>query len=283
MVGGGFYEPILVSIAREDPRRADPAHERLSGEGIRRGARGCVGGGARLGAATAIHPGGGRRGVHAGGRRALSIGGPRVHELHGDYICEDGGRTVRVFPGLKVLRYLLPFGSREEAIAFLREAPTPSRRHGGYGRRLREIWRVAEHLRPDYRDGWLEGFFTAWKFGRMAGHDSAGRLCRRTSAAGRADLPTASYSEMMEWALPTPARDAFHPVAGVCEAAGRAAFFPRRALAGLLHQICRIESVAQKDAARFGQATQLRFQANEPGKERQARSGPKASSARPMQ
>ena len=46
-------------------------------------------------------------------------------QLFGDYVAEDRGRTVRVIPGLKALRYLLPFRAPEEAIAFLRESAGP--------------------------------------------------------------------------------------------------------------------------------------------------------------
>ena len=56
-------------------------------------------------------------------------------QLHGDYVCEERGRTVRVFPGLKTLRYLLPFRSVEEAIGYLRELRRNSSwRHGVDGR-----------------------------------------------------------------------------------------------------------------------------------------------------
>ena len=62
-----------------------------------------------------------------------------------------------------------------------------------------------------YRDGWLERFFqryrkqssTGWRRFLRAKHCRAHPL-------GRADLPTASYTEMMEWVLPTSARKKFH-------------------------------------------------------------------------
>ena len=46
----------------------------------------------------------------------------------------------------------------------------------------------------------------------------------RTLPLGRADLPTASYTEMMEWALPTPARNRYHAL--VTEFAARTEMLP---------------------------------------------------------
>jgi alpha-amylase len=62
-----------------------------------------------------------------------------------------------------------------------------------------------------YTDGWLENLFVALE-------QNSDWLETATPAAavashpsfGRADLPAASYSEMMEWALPTAARNRYH-------------------------------------------------------------------------
>jgi alpha-amylase len=62
-----------------------------------------------------------------------------------------------------------------------------------------------------YRDGWLDRFFHA-----LEGCDdwlevaTPGAAVASRQPLGRADLPTASYTEMMEWALPTMARRRFH-------------------------------------------------------------------------
>src|SRR3989442_3272545 len=62
-----------------------------------------------------------------------------------------------------------------------------------------------------YRDGWLERFFTALE--ANAGWlvtSPPGEYLSAHPPLGRADLPTASYTEMMEWALPTAVRVRFH-------------------------------------------------------------------------
>ena len=64
-----------------------------------------------------------------------------------------------------------------------------------------------------YRDGWLERFYEALE----AEHEwletaTPGDAVRTHAPLGRADLPAASYNEMMEWALPTRARLRFEAI-----------------------------------------------------------------------
>src|SRR4030095_9766509 len=64
-----------------------------------------------------------------------------------------------------------------------------------------------------YGDRWLEQFLTALE--ENSGWLSItppGDYGEAHSALGRADLPTASYPEMAEWALPTDVRQRFHTV-----------------------------------------------------------------------
>lgn len=61
-----------------------------------------------------------------------------------------------------------------------------------------------------YTNGWLENFFTSidscsdWL--ALSTPEAAVAAC---SPLGRADLPAASYTEMMEWVLPTSARNLY--------------------------------------------------------------------------
>ncbi len=129
-------------------------------------------------------------------------------------MAEDRGRTVRVFPGLKALRYLLPFRPGEEAIAFLRES---ARRHpGGMAAMGDDCEKFGgwpgtnDHC---YREGWLDRFFTALEeSAEWLAVKPPGEYIRERQPLGRADLPTASYSEMMEWTLPIKARSDFHAI-----------------------------------------------------------------------
>ena len=215
MVGGGFYEPILISIPPED--QAEQL-SRMSGYLQK-----------RFGAAPA--------GAWLAERvwepqlpYALSLSNIRytlvddVHfaaagfepgQLYGDYICEDRARTVRVFPGLKALRYLLPFRSVEEGMGYLRECAEAH--PGGMAAMGDDCEKFGAW--PDTYDhcyaqgGWVERFFAAveaaddWLTATPPGEWVASH-----PPLGRADLPTASYTEMMEWALPTVARREFQAV-----------------------------------------------------------------------
>jgi alpha-amylase len=45
-----------------------------------------------------------------------------LEKLYGHYIVEDQGHTVKLLPGLKALRYLIPFRDPAETTEFLRRA-----------------------------------------------------------------------------------------------------------------------------------------------------------------
>ena len=49
-------------------------------------------------------------------------------QLYGYYLCEDLGHTVKVLPGLKTLRYLIPFRDVKETTDFLRDAASNASR-----------------------------------------------------------------------------------------------------------------------------------------------------------
>ncbi len=133
-------------------------------------------------------------------------------ELFGPYIAEDRGKSVRLFPGLKALRYLLPFGRVEDVIQYLREAATKHPEGvAAMGDDMEKfgVWPgTFDHC---YRDHWLENFFE----GLEANLDwlsltTPSEYLKSHMPLGRADLPTASYAEMTEWALPTPERARYH-------------------------------------------------------------------------
>jgi alpha-amylase len=128
-------------------------------------------------------------------------------QLLGYYLTEEQGAGLRLFPISKKLRYTIPFQEPEETIEHLRELAT------GDGRRVAVFADDGEKFGswPDtyrhcYEDGWLERFFGALE----ANADwlnvcTFGELIRSHPPLGRIYLPTASYAEMMEWALPAEA------------------------------------------------------------------------------
>ena len=214
LIGGGFYEPILVSIPPEDQREqitrlADYVEQHLwarpSGAWI---------------AERVWEPQLPSTLAPAGVIYTLVddihflSAGFEPEELFGAYIAEDRGQFVWLFPGQKALRYFIPFGKVEDVITYLQTAAAS---HPGGVAAMGDdmekfgVWPgTADHC---YKDGWLEKFFAALEENSswlrvstpseyLAGH----------SPLGRADLPTASYSEMMEWVLPTRVRQRYHEV-----------------------------------------------------------------------
>jgi 4-alpha-glucanotransferase len=208
MVGGGFYEPILVSIPPDDQR------EQIT----------------RLSAYLQHHFGQRPAGawlaervwepqlpsiLHSAGVGYTLLDDIHFHsagfepsELFATYLAEDRGQTVTVFAGQKKLRYLLPFGGVEESIAWLREAA--SHHPGGVaamGDDMEKFGVWPETYQHCYTDGWLENFFTALeKNSDWLQVSTPSEYLAAHQPQGRADLPTASYTEMMEWVLPTEVR-----------------------------------------------------------------------------
>ena len=135
-------------------------------------------------------------------------------ELFGAYIAEDRGQCVWLYPGQKKLRYLIPFGKVEEVITYLREAA--SLHPGGVAAMGDDMEKFGvwpgtnEHC---YKNGWLADFFAALeKNSAWLKVSTPGEYLAAHAPLGRADLPTASYTEMMEWVLPTRVRQRYHAV-----------------------------------------------------------------------
>ncbi len=214
LVGGGFYEPILVSIPPEDQREQIT---RLAAYLEKHFGR--IPSGAWL-AERVWEPQ--LPSVLAAANVAYALiddmhflaAGFEPEELFGAYIAEDRGKTVWLYPGQKALRYLIPFGKVEDVIKYLRDAASV---HPGGVAAMGDdmekfgVWPgTHEHC---YIDGWLSDFFAALEANSdwLEVSTPAGYL-ETHAPLGRADLPTASYSEMMEWALPARVRQRYHEV-----------------------------------------------------------------------
>jgi 4-alpha-glucanotransferase len=226
IIGGGFYEPILVVIPPEDCfeqiTRLSDYIERHFGQRPK---------GAWL-AERVWEPqlpsslaGAGVEYTLVDDNHFLGAGF-ELDQLYGYFTAEDQCRSVKVLPGLKALRYLIPFRAAEETSQFLRRVA--GQHPGGFvamGDDMEKfgVWPGTHDL--CYRDHWLENFFidlernsdwleTSTPIDAVSSHVSL----------GRADLPTASYTEMMEWSLPTLARNRYHAL--TVEFANRPAELP---------------------------------------------------------
>lgn len=212
LVGGGFYEPILISIPEAD------RNEQI----------------VRL--ADYIEKHFGKR--PAGAWLAERVWEPQLpstlasanvsytlvddlpflaagfepQELYGPYIAEDCGKSVWLFPGLKELRYLIPFRRVEESIAYFKEAAKVQ--PGGaaaFGDDMEKFGVWPGTFKHCYTDGWLTNFFAALEEnGDWLKTVTPSEYMASHVPLGRADLPTASYAEMMEWVLPTNTRQHYY-------------------------------------------------------------------------
>jgi hypothetical protein len=214
LVGGGFYEPILVAIPSEDQREqitrlsaylekhfAQPPSGAWLAERVWEPQLPSALAAANV-AYTLVDD------MH------FLAAGFEPEELFGPYIAEDRGKTVWLYPGQKALRYLVPFGKVEDVISYLRDAA--SKHPGGVAAMGDDMEKFGvwpgthEHC---YTDGWLEEFFAALeKNSDWLTVSTPGGYLETHAPLGRADLPTASYTEMLEWALPTRVRQRFHEV-----------------------------------------------------------------------
>jgi len=214
IIGGAFYEPILISIPRAD--QAEQIRRMRAYLSQRFGQ-------APMGAWLAERvwephlPA-----VFEAARVDYTLlddihflcAGLEAEQLFGYYVAEEGGATVKVIPGLQAMRYLVPFHTVDESIAYLRDA---AERHpdgmvatGDDCEKFGGWPGTYEHC---YTNGWLDKFFAAVeKNSDWLATTPPGEYLATHAPLGRADLPAASYTEMMEWVLPTTARQQFHTV-----------------------------------------------------------------------
>jgi 4-alpha-glucanotransferase len=153
--------------------------------------------------------------------RAAAI---REEDLWGPYTTEDQGHLLRVFGTEQGLRYRIPFREVDEVIDYLRRHATEAGDRVGMmgddGEKFGAWPRTWEHCWGEGR--WLERFFeaieanadwlatttpSAW----LADHQSIGRMY----------VPTGSYAEMGEWALPADEGPVFTELLHAAQTEGR--------------------------------------------------------------
>ena len=224
ILGGGYYEPVLASLPERDRigqlRRMGDELETLFG---RRPT------GAWLAERvwepdlpTSLVAGGyGWTILDDAHFRAAAI--PEA-DLWGPYSTEDQGQLIDVFGTEQGLRYRIPFRDVEEVIAYLREHATEDGSRVGMmgddGEKLGAWPTTFEHCWG--RGRWVERFFEAleadadWLFtvtpsAWLAEHRPIGRVY----------VPTGSYAEMGEWALPADESLVYADVLHRAQAEGR--------------------------------------------------------------
>jgi len=132
----------------------------------------------------------------------FALAGLEPEALEGYYLTEEQGVTVAVFPISQRLRYLVPFKEPAETVQYLGERPDARAVTLFDDGEKFGVWPGTHKL--VYGDGWLVKFFDALLGAPGVRLSTFSACLDETKPAGRVYLPTASYAEMGEWALPAP-------------------------------------------------------------------------------
>lgn len=208
LLGGGYYEPILVAIPKEDAREQIDRLAEYLHQHFRKRPRG-----AWLAERVwephlpSVLASAGVQFTLVDDNHFLNAGFEPA-DLYGTFVAEDQGSSVVLFPGLKALRYLIPYKTPQEVMSFVREAARV--RPGGIAAMGDDMEKFGvwpgtyDHC---YTNGWLERFIAELEANQnWVSTVTPSEALDFQQPLGRADLPTCSYTEMTEWALPTAAR-----------------------------------------------------------------------------
>ena len=216
ILGGAYYEPILVMLSDDDKiGQMKLLSESVESDfGIRPS-------GMWL-AERVWEPSLARPIAQAGLRYAVvddthfNFAGFPDDELFGYYVTEEQGYTLNMFPSSKDLRYMLPWEPIEKILGWLREKseqlanpihPPPIAVMGDDGEKFGMWPGTFQHC---WTGGYMDKLFSAVEAsGDWLETITPGDYLRQFPARGRAYLPTASYMEMTEWAMPA---DAMHEI-----------------------------------------------------------------------
>ncbi len=134
--------------------------------------------------------------------------GLEENELYGYYATEDQGKVVKVFATSQALRYTIPWRPASETIETLRKLATVDGKRilvmGDDGEKFGS-WPGTYHYSwgSNGANGWIDEFFSLLEANSSWLHTlPPGEYARDFPALGRIYIPTSSYIEMTEWALP---------------------------------------------------------------------------------
>jgi hypothetical protein len=156
-------------------------------------------------------------------------------QLLGYYVTEEEGVPLAIFPSLRPLRYLIPWASVEDVIAYLhtlaesdaraegREAPLDVVVMGDDGEKFGMWPTTYTHC---WERGWVERFFEALEQTPWIDVAPPGEYRRTHPSAGPIYLPTGTYEEMAAWALPPDRAGQLAQARHQLEASGQAGLIP---------------------------------------------------------
>jgi alpha-amylase len=123
-------------------------------------------------------------------------------ELLGYFITEEQGHTIKVLPIDKMLRYTVPFRPIEESLHYFQNVASESKArvviNADDGEKF-GVW--PKTYDTVYTNGWLESFCKMIEENTWIKMMHLGDVVDTFAPQGRIYLPTASYAEMLKWAL----------------------------------------------------------------------------------
>ncbi|HHO77222.1 MAG TPA: DUF1926 domain-containing protein [Deltaproteobacteria bacterium] len=202
IMGGGFYEPILPVIPQVDAISQIAYSRRYCEDkfGVSPTGMWC--------AERIWDPGVPEKIAGSGVEYTLLddshflSAGLSASDVHGYYITEREGYSLKVFPVDMNLRYLIPFRQPHEVVEYLMEMKRSGVQVVTYGDDGEKFGMWPGTHKWVIQEGWLRRFFD--EIIRASEDIEIVPLCRVIDTCpprGRIYLPTASYQEMMEWSL----------------------------------------------------------------------------------
>jgi alpha-amylase/alpha-mannosidase (GH57 family) len=132
--------------------------------------------------------------------------GKQAQDLNGYYTTEEDGRKLDLFPISEPLRYRLPFSPAEDVVSYMESLADDSGRAAAvYFDDIEKFGIWPETYEWVYEKGWLKGFIEGVLKSPIIRTMRYSDYHAGAPTRGIVYLPTASYSEMNEWALPVPA------------------------------------------------------------------------------
>ncbi len=161
--------------------------------------------------------------------------GLKEDQMHGYFVTEEEGYTLNIFPINSGLRYLIPFRMPEESEKYLASVATEE------GDRIVTLADDGEKfgIWPDthewvYGKKWLEKFFDMLQKNKDWIVTSTFADCvKKYRPLGRVYMPTSSYKEMLEWAMPAESILEFEKFTGILKGRGEFDRFGRFVKGGL--------------------------------------------------
>ena len=199
ILGGGFYEPILITLSEEDRISQINLLSNFIKNNFDYDVKG-------IWLAERVWEQGLAKTIFNAGIDYTLVddnhfmrAGLKPEDVHGYFTTEEGGNLINIFPISERLRYLVPFKQVSECIDFLKHKKDK-------GEDLEILVDDGEKFgnwpgtnKWVYEEGWLENFFKALEDNPWINLVTLKEAHEKHLPRGLIYLPPGSYKEMIEW------------------------------------------------------------------------------------